>query len=1334
MATVSDTDLVRRSLLDLLARTAADGSLEKALHDAHAEKVEEPAQQPTSPTRRPSYEAIQAARKAGAGVGVNDLLAEFQEELSGSPQGPAEEDPAEVSFDLSTSPSNEDGGGGFFISAGGGGLNLPLEEDDPLKEEIGMWIPSTYQRLHVGSSATFRHLQGSAHRIDYALVGGTAMVWAAKSSVAENFDTLNSTDDHTPAVLELHGALEKHTGGDRIWRPTFDTERMLTPEGRATIAEALSAFESPSWQCHPDMHCQALQDYLLGVLQTHFGRDEAGPRASFLSADVWTVRTAKLALKRRSRHRAGLWADLLSRAFRQWSRQEDYSVLAVVRKHGFIYELVASAIQFATGRIKLAIRADKNAFLDRIAQGGHAKATEILGVAKRAGIGGRQARPMHRPLPALLTPDGTLSSSRADRDETWLQQFSQQEFGSIVPTAEYLRRPGEPIAIDAAINWRLEDVPSYFEGRPCGDDTDSLPPLLEGLPLTLYQPVQWRGGLLRESWKRKGTVQDPENYRSLFVSSMLGKTFHKVLRKRATQHAADMLLGFQMGARRHAPSAYYTVIREMSVGLIENEETVAKVFKYFGLAPNDLAEFWGDVHGGGIMGQSNMPCALRHMAKDLLHRSWFVTGYGNSDRLCVTQAGSRPGEAWADLVFAFVLGKILCRIREVAVGEGLLQALYVDPDSGPYAQRGDGAEVHALECAWADDAAFPISDASPSSLLTKATRLCSVVLHECARHGLQPNLKPGKTAILLALRGRGSRKVRQQWFPNGRNVLVLRDLGLEVPVVGAYNHLGGTVDMAMSGKGEARRRLAIMQSTFDEGKRLLYGNASIPLLTRSALFQTSVVATLFNLGLWVPVGAAWLHLAGGFTRVLRGLLTKQFTGDLLYNVAAPAVHILTNCFPLEMFARRSRLSLLASACKAAPDELWAMLQTEQAWFATVRDDLRWLCEDENDCPTADAAGWPAMHRLLTHRTTWIKTRVRKLLNRDFKAFCVERMIDLQLWALYRRLLQAHPRWRPAGTWCCRPCGRRVKTKAALGAHFHKVHGRLAKHRPFVDGTVCHACGRQYWSVPKLADHLRDHPGCVATLRLHGRARDKALPGRGSKVWRKQAEETCLAVSGPHGAPLPAAADAGWDDTTRRAYKEVCEALLVDDLPADSAMLVDLIAKSLGRHPLFESEEHEIVAHVGAEVRQLRKADADDHWSDEVYAALCHSTEHYVIDTQPSELEARTEIHTDSLQAFSQRLSAFDWADALSQAKPAYETQEGALYTLHSWDVALTCDREALTLATVGEMYWPLLPEALREAWDAAVQGRNVRLAAPNAFWEHRLSLPFKGMRADDASN
>ena len=45
------------------------------------------------------------------------------------------------------------------------------------------------------------------------------------------------------------------------------------------------------------------------------------------------------------------------------------------------------------------------------------------------------------------------------------------------------------------------------------------------------------------------------------------------------------------------------------------------------------------------------------------------------------------------------------------------------------------------------------------------------------------------------------------------------------------------------------------------------------------------------------------------------------------------------------------------------------------------------------------------------------------------------MATLSLWALYRRLLRACPQWAAPGVWKCRPCGRLVKTRAALGAHF-----------------------------------------------------------------------------------------------------------------------------------------------------------------------------------------------------------------------------------------------------------------------------------------------------------
>ena len=86
------------------------------------------------------------------------------------------------------------------------------------------------------------------------------------------------------------------------------------------------------------------------------------------------------------------------------------------------------------------------------------------------------------------------------------------------------------------------------------------------------------------------------------------------------------------------------------------------------------------------------------------------------------------------------------------------------------------------------------------------------------RHGMLPNLKPKKTAFILAARGPGAQKARRQFFPKGEKVLKLRDLQLEVTVASQYVHLGGLIDVDMKLQMEARRRLSMAKAAFDSGK------------------------------------------------------------------------------------------------------------------------------------------------------------------------------------------------------------------------------------------------------------------------------------------------------------------------------------------------------------------------------------------------------------------------------------------------------------------------------------------------------------------------------------
>ena len=106
--------------------------------------------------------------------------------------------------------------------------------------------------------------------------------------------------------------------------------------------------------------------------------------------------------------------------------------------------------------------------------------------------------------------------------------------------------------------------------------------------------------------------------------------------KPADHSAAVIFLDFQ--------SAYYRVIRELAVGNIEegSDRAVTYIFKAFGLQPEDMEAFRKTIHDGGMFGDAGMRGPLRHLAKDMLFRSWFVTRHGTHERVHVTAPGRVP--------------------------------------------------------------------------------------------------------------------------------------------------------------------------------------------------------------------------------------------------------------------------------------------------------------------------------------------------------------------------------------------------------------------------------------------------------------------------------------------------------------------------------------------------------------------------------------------------------------------------------------------------------------------------------------------------------------------
>ena len=1247
--------------------------------------------------------------------------------------------------------------------------------------DSGMWVPSMYSQLHCGEAATYTHPSGQQHRIDYVLLGGQSIVEQARSEVDETFDNGSPQDDHALLLLSLQGYLEAHGQVKRLHRVRYDRDKLMTNEGRTLLREILSSFKHPGWEVSPDQHCRAVECHLRQALDAHFSVPKTSKKSSYIPESVWQQRDCKLCFKRRVRHRSRLWQDLYCRAFLQWKEAQDYGVMDLLGKQCRLYELAAAAVKFATSQIKRAISTAKNEFLHQVAGEGHQGAAKILQRVKQAGIGGTKTRPISRPLPLLLHPiDGSAITTRQQRDAVWMLHFGKQEQGSATPIRDFICEASSS-CFQADVEWTAAMLPTYADVEQVIRDIprnkaaglDNLPgEVLKAvpaesarllLPLFLksmvlqHQPIQWRGGILYEAFKRSGLQSSVDNYRSLFVSSYLAKTYHRVVRNKTQVFCRDDFHPLHLGSKKCAPvtfasmfvlahfrrslaqrksvavlyldtsAAYYRIVRELAVGDIRADDTVLRLFERFGLTGEDLRELMETVESGGMLAQAGAPDALRQVVKDIHMHTWFVSRFSDGSQVCSSLAGSRPGESWADLIYAYIYGRVLCKIHEYAVAEDLTFQVPLDAATGVFPPVNADETIAATDATWADDSAFPVVADAPDELMRKTQRLCTLVLSFCEGHGMSPNLKPGKTSVMIRLEGKGHKRVRQSYFPSGTRCLHLPDLGVGVTVADQYRHLGGFVDCKLSMRPELRHRLAQASSSYDAAKKLLLGSPRLELPTRVALFETAITPTFFNIGLWIPSGQSWDSLCDGYSKLARRLLVPIVGAHRAFHVPLPVVHWYTGCRRLTLIARRARLSLLLSLVQNGPPLLWALLQSEASWFTAVRDDLAWLVgEDTDNWPLLVGPAWPAWHHLLCQSPQLFRRRVRKRLLQTHEEQIARDATLVCLWHCCRTMPRSPETAMHAESWTCFPCGKSFSTKAGLSVHFFKTHGRVAAYRQVASGTVCEACNTSFWSAGRLAAHLRASPGCVAELVKRGKQITHLAPGFGSRK-RRQADSVDFTLSLPErrGCIPPPPEKPGWSREQQLAYRALCDGLLSitrDTTLEDAHAFID----ALFNNPLYPTEIVSVLDCVDEEVRLLHESDPNDPWDSDTAHNLLSMLQTARLRCRPT--AAHDESHPracHSLKNFQQLVTNFEWPKAKVSSDSVHGTLPDFAVTVSScWEADWHKHRGKVGISAVANDYGALLPDHLRQAWMKIVDNCTVHIHAPPEFWSHPLAAPF----------
>ncbi|CAE7261007.1 RE2 [Symbiodinium sp. CCMP2592] len=1200
----------------------------------------------------------------------------------------------------------------------------------------------------VRESATFQHALGHRHRIDFLMVGGEAHVTTACSWVEHELDLASQRDDHWAVAMQLGGYTSWRSRPRGLAKPKYDRHKMMTTEGRAILAKAWKAYQPPPWWEHVDIHCRHMQNYVLDVLNRHFTIEQGRPRARYITDEIWEWPAKKMRFKQKVQHRRGLWKELVDKAFQQWRGDGVQGLEKLMQTDCLLYQLASTAIGVITQRIKRAMTTSKNDHLQQIVTTGPQSACQLLRRVRGIGIGGKRANSGRRPLPALVDGDGKVANSQEQHDTIWLNHFAEQECGTCMRVEDYLAEKDGPRMAQDAIQWHIDELPTLQEvetvlrsvpvGKAFGldlipgealvasppDAAAMLHALMVKAAAGLQQPLQWRGGAIHSAWKGNGDMSLTSNHRSLFISSVVGKTYHRLLRNKSGKYLQAELHEMHLGSKARCPitfstlyilshmrrcrararsggvlfldttAAYYSVLREAVVGDIRYDETIARLMKRFNMDADDMRELWQVIHNGGVLGEAGAPAAIRAMIQDVHHRTWCVSKHTTGSTLATTYAGSRPGESLADAIFAFIYSRVIGRVFEVAHGEGLLSEVGYDEHSGAFGKPRSGTEVV-----------------------------------------LRPNLRRGKTMAIVSVVGQGSSKARHEFFDHGRPVLQLQDLQLEVGIAPQYVHLGGVVDTGCTMKPEMRRRLAQAGAAYEAAQGLLFNNKRLPVTTRAQLFHTTILSTFYNLAIWTPAGPAWEQMASGYTRILRRLLGPNVGWQRVYRIPGPFVHLATGQWRLEHEAVKSRMSLLTAMTGNGPTALWAILQQEQTWLQVIQDDLQQVATEYPDLPRARDAEWANWVDYLQKSPGQFKARVKRMLQKQHDRQCQDETQQVGLWGLYRRAVRDLPGWECESTWSCRMCEKPFKSKGGLGAHMFKAHRRMATYRSCVVGTACKACGREFWSTARLATHLRDAPACVNALRAAGMTTESVKPGMGSRAARQAyTEEYNLAPTGRINDTLVAPDEVKWPDTQRDAYRQICEELHQYAHWSKEEEVRCGILRVLKQFPLYFLEEQEIVIRLGTDLEELKKAEICDPWSPEVFAIVYAAVMEADVWLQPYYVGDGECTDTASYESSLRRFLGGekpDWGEVIQASREKCGTLACKLFELDgSWEADEGPSSGAC--ATSAALYDPLcfVPGAIVTLWQQVCNGQVSAVSASEKFWKSPYGPVFRALRAD----
>lgn len=796
---------------------------------------------------------------------------------------------------------------------------------------------------------------------------------------------------------------------------------------------------------------------------------------------------------------------------------------------------------------------------------------EVYGQLKRVGVGTKISKRQVQPLPMFRDAHGDPSITTGQVAECWRKHCEVMEAGSVV-SHDYLMawilgshhhrmefngethllpnlctlerhlrkmRPGKAPGTDCV----PPDMCHFFAGPVAR----MLFPLVLKEALGVQEPVEHKGGQLIFAYKGRGAKDNPASYRGLMLTSVLGKavratfrdTFLPSYRKflsptyfsaRDAGHVGQACMSLQLFCRiarnmNHSAgilfldirAAYYCLCRELTCGWSGTDQQVAHILAHFDMP----VEYMQQLHEflateGGAVEHSEMHPHHQAILSELTSGTWFrVRG---STATTQTHGGSRPGDGLADLVFAYVFGKLISNLKDdlhsIGIWDSSGWTLAFPREELLKCPTSPRDTPSNLDVIWADDLALAFRRPLASDVTTVVKTAAEFLFEWCARYGMRPNTDRGKTEILFQFRGPGSRAERMRLFEADQPTLVIEPASMppiNLHLVAMYKHLGAQLHFGVKLLQEIKIRGGMMRSAYNKFSKKVFKNPNLTLHQRGQLLESMIFSILrWNLGAWYELDdASYSKYRTSILSLARRTCMTPHGAEQVWKWQDDRILAMVNLPDPQESLHLARMSFFATAFHTAPDEFWCLVYAEQSWLRCVHEATFWAFQQ-----LQGSTPFTALHEFQHEWVQGIRCRGPKWkgwIRRAKQHAILQRhnASTVQSWhiAFYDKLVQAGVTLPdlfaelgddiPSHQHACGPCKQVFASHTAWSVHANRRHGKQDPLRAYITDGICRCCLSNYHTTRQLLAHLHYNERC-ARNHIALATRGTVLPGRNSR--------------------------------------------------------------------------------------------------------------------------------------------------------------------------------------------------------------------------------------------